>query len=145
MTYTWKLFREHRHATSLVYAYSATYVNFIDKFMKFFQVIWAFKNLLSFYLCVLPVCVFAHCVCAVSVKARRGHKIPWPYKQLWVAMWLLGIVSVSSGTKRKCFWPLSSLQAHKNIFKHWVINDLSIHLVYKSYFCVLKKKHLNYI
>ena len=34
------------------------------------------------------MCVYH--VCAVPKEARRGHQIPWSYRQLWGAMWALG-------------------------------------------------------
>lgn len=38
------------------------------------------------------------CACLVSMEVRRGHWIPWDfnYRQVWAAMWLLGIEPGSS-------------------------------------------------
>lgn len=48
-------------------------------------------NSLDYFMCVLPVCMYAPHVCVVSTEVRRGCWMPWSqsYRQQWT-MWMLG-------------------------------------------------------
>jgi hypothetical protein len=46
----------------------------------------------------LHICMHTVCVCLVLTEARQGYQIScnWSYRQVWAAMWLLGIEPKSS-------------------------------------------------
>ena len=72
-------------------------------------------SFIYFYFVPMSVCLHVGMcpVCAVPTKIRRGHwtSLKWSYRQLWVAMWVLGIESEPSGRAVSTFNHLSSLES----------------------------------
>ena len=59
----------------------------MDLFIDMGDFCHVFKIFIYFYFMgmrVLPAYISVHDICAVPVKARRGHQVPWNWSHLWL-------------------------------------------------------------